>query len=177
MTLTTDQFDSFVEDLLGEKLARPIIIIGASKIDDLLFRIIEKYLLPARDSKEDELLKGDTPLSTFSSRIKITYRLGIIDENMFKLLEQVRKIRNLCAHSIEFDIKKSPARDHFNELKKMLVTRTSFNLTKSRFFSDSFNDTKELQCILVTICVILEAIHEKIIKTKGVKKTLRISTK
>lgn len=176
MTLTTKQFDSFVEDLLGEKMPRPIIIVGASKIDDLLLRIIEKYFLPARE-KEDELLKGDTPLSTFSSRIKLTYRLGIIDDSLFRLLEQVRKIRNLCAHSIEFDIKKSPSREHVNEIKKNLSTKTSYTLTKSRFFSDAFNDTKELQCLLITICVILEAIHEEIKQTKGLKKALTISTR
>lgn len=155
MTLPTEQFDSFVEDLLGEKMPRPIIIIGASKIDDLLFRIIEKHLFPARELKEDELLKGDSPLSTFSSRIKMTYRLGIIDDSLFRVLEQVRKVRNLCAHSIEFDVKKSPSKDHLNEIKKMLSTRNSYKLTKSRFFSDSFSNTKELQCHLVTICVIL----------------------
>ena len=35
-------FDAFVEDLLGEKNARPIIIVGASRIDDLLYRILEQ---------------------------------------------------------------------------------------------------------------------------------------
>lgn len=176
MTLSTEQFDSFVEDLLGEKMSRPIIIIGASKIDDLLSRILENYFLPARE-KEDELLKGDSPLSTFSSRIKMTFRLGIIDDSLFRLLEQVRKVRNLCAHSIEFDAKKSPGRDHINEIKKSLSSRTSYTLTKSRFFSDAFDDTKELQCNFVTICVILEAIHGKVNRTKGLTKTLTISKK
>jgi hypothetical protein len=173
-----DQFDSFVEDFLGEKLERPVVIIGASKIDDLLFRILEKYLLNSKDPKDDDLLKGDHPISTFSSRIKLCYRLGIIDNDLFKILDQTRKIRNICAHSIEFDTKKEPIRNHIAEIKKILIIRDSFLLTKKRFFNDSFSgNINELQCILVTICVILEAIQATIKKTDGIKETLMISTK
>lgn len=175
--MNTDLFDTFVEDLLGEKLHRPLIIVGASKIDDLLYSILSKFLLASKDIKDDDLLKGDNPISTFSSRIKLTSRLGIIDEKLFKTLEQVRKLRNLCAHSIIFDIKKSPVREHIAELKKGLITRNSFTLTKSRFFTEPMKETDELQCMLVTICVILEAINEVVIKTAGIDVALQISKK
>jgi hypothetical protein len=175
--MNTDLFDTFVEDLLGEKLHRPLIIVGASKIDDLLFSILAKFLLPSKDLKDDDLLKGDNPISTFSSRIKLTSRLGFIDGSLFRTLEQIRKLRNLCAHSISFDIKKSPVREHILELKKGLINRSSFGLTKTRFFNHPMTDTEELQCILVTICVILEAINEVISKTSGSEKALQISLK
>lgn len=174
--MKTDEFDSFVEDFLGEKMERPIIIVGASKIEHLLLLILSKYFLSPKG--EDDLLKGDNPLSTFSSRIKICYRLGIIDESLSKLLDQVRKVRNLCAHSIEFDIKRSPAREHLLEFKKHLVHRASFHLTKKRFFNDVFtSNVHELQCLLVTICVVLEAINEKTEQTKGLDITLTISSR
>lgn len=175
----TDNFDSFVDDFLGEKHERPLIIVGASKIDDLLMRILTKYLLPSKEKEEkDELLSGDNPLSTFSSRIKMTYRLGIIDEELFKILEQVRKIRNKCAHGIEFDIRSSPVREHLNELRKMVASRDSYKLTIERFFpKEKMTAMIELHCFLISICVILEAIHEKIIQTTGVLSALKISKK
>lgn len=175
--MNTDQFDSFVEDLLGEKLERPLIIVGSSKIDDLLYNILSKLLLLPIKIDEEDLLKGDNPISTFSSRIKLTYRLGIIDETLFKTLDQIRKVRNLCAHSIEFDTRKSPVREHISELRKRITSRKSFILTKTRFFPNAFRSMEELQCMFITICVILESIHEGIVKTKGFAKTLKISGK
>jgi DNA-binding MltR family transcriptional regulator len=174
------QFDTFVEDLLGEKNSRPIVIIGASRIDDLLYKILNKYFLPksSKKSDSDELLEGDRPLATFSSRIKIAYRLGIIDDSLYKVLERIRGIRNKSAHAIEFDLKKSPIREHVNELRKNMTNRSAYNKTAERYFGhNNLNDTLELQCIMITICVLLEAIHEKIIKTVGIKETISISNK
>lgn len=170
-------FDSFVEDLLGEKNARPIIIIGASRIDDILFGIMNKFLLPKK-SRQDELLEGDTPIGTFSSRIKITYRLGIIDEELFKILERIRALRNKSAHSIEFNIKKSPLREHATELKKMVLPRVSYKKTSERYFKGvELNEIKQLQCIMITTCVLLESVKETITRTGGIKETLDISNK
>lgn len=61
---TSNMFDEFAEDLLGERTARPLIIIGASKVDNLLFQILNVYLLPKRatEKDQDELLEGDKPL-------------------------------------------------------------------------------------------------------------------
>ena len=54
---TSDMFDEFAEDLLGERTARPLIIIGASKVDNLLLQILNVYLLPKRaKAKEQENL-------------------------------------------------------------------------------------------------------------------------
>ncbi|GAB3668236.1 hypothetical protein GCM10028791_43660 [Echinicola sediminis] len=173
-------FDSFVEDLLGEKNPRPIIIVGASRIDDLLYRIICKHLLPknSKKSQQDELLEGDNPIGTFSSRIKIVSRLGIIDKELYKILEQIRSIRNRSAHSIEFNIKKSPLREQITELKKMVLKRKSYERTLERYFKGvDMNEIKELQCIMITICVLLEAISETIETTSGYSQTMEISNK
>ncbi len=160
-----DLFDSFVEDLLGERNARPVIIVGASRIDELLYRILKKFLMPksAKKSLQDELLEGDNPIGTFSSRIKMVYRLGIIDFQLFLALERVRTIRNRSAHSIEFEPQKSPIREHISELKKIILPRKSYTMTKERYFKDiQLDPIKEIQCTLITICVLLEAIKDNI---------------
>lgn len=175
----SDQFDTFAEDLLEERVPRPLIIIGASRVDDLLFQILAKYLLPkkAKPKDQDELLEGDRALATFSARIKLTYRLGLIDETLYVALEQLRNLRNLSAHSVAFDIIKSPARDHLTELRKSINHRQSFCLTRERYF-DNTNLTiiEELQCLLLTLCVLLEAIQIKISKIQGNKHLLRIAS-
>jgi hypothetical protein len=176
--MQTDQFDTFVEDFLNEKLERSIVIVGASRIDDLLLLILTKYLVAPLDAKKDELLEGDRPLSTFSSRIKSVYRFGIIDKSFYKILDQVRNVRNLCAHKVEFNIKVSPVRDHLLELKKGLIQRETYSLTMKRYFGNKIeNNIEELRCIFITICVILEAIYMKVTKTSGISETLNISKK
>ncbi len=47
-----------------EENDRAVVIIGGVNVDNLLRRLIERSLLPSRE-KDDELLEGDSPLSTF----------------------------------------------------------------------------------------------------------------
>ncbi len=177
---TTDVFDAFAEDLLAERAMRPLIIIGAAKVDNLLFEILNLYLLPktVKAKEQDELLEGDRPLATFSARIKICYRLGLIDETLHRALEQLRTLRNPSAHSIAFDIAKSPTREHLAELRKIVASRHSFRLTKARYFEqEQLSKTEELQCSLLTLCVLLEAIREKISTTRGSKLARSIASR
>lgn len=177
---TSDLFDAFAEDLLAERAPRPLVIVGASKVDNLLFEILSSYLLPkrAREKDQDELLENDRPLATFSARIKMCYRLGLINEPLYLSLDKLRSLRNLSAHSIVFDIGKSPTREHLAELRKGVGGRKSFHLTKERYFNlKSLHKTEELQCLLLTLCVILEAIREKTSTTCGSKAALSIANR
>jgi len=177
---SSDLFDTFAEDLLGERNARPLIIIGASKVDNLLFQILNGYLLPkrAKPKDHDELLEGDRPLATFSARIKICYRLGLIDETLYLALERLRALRNPSAHSIGFDITSSPTREHLAELQRGVAKRNSFRLTKERYFdSEPLSKIEDLQCVLLTLCVLLEAIREKTSTTVGSKIALSIANR
>lgn len=176
--MQTVEFDSFVEDFFSEKLERAIVIVGASKIDELLLLILKKYLVDAVDTKNDELLTGDRPMSSFSSRIKTVYRLGIVDKTLYKILEQVRSVRNLCAHKVDFKINASPVREHLSELKKGLNSRETYALTMKRYFNNEIEtNIEELRCLIITICVILEAILRMVKQTTGNSETLTISKK
>jgi DNA-binding MltR family transcriptional regulator len=175
-----DAFDSFADDLLGERSARSLIIVGASRIDILLQEILDAYLLPkrAKAKENDELLEGDRPLATFSARIKLCYRVGIFDDTLCAALEALRTLRNPSAHHVTFDITQSPVRDHFVQLRNRLATRQSFQLIKQRYFdASSLSPIEDLQCVLLTLCALLVAVREKIKRTTGNKTTLRISTK
>lgn len=112
-----DAFITFVNEFKGES-DRAAVILGAAKLDTLLAQIIERFLLPSTGSI-DELLDGDSPLSTFSSRINASYRLGLISSDFAKVLHLVRRIRNSFAHEVVGVSLQSGA--HADRLKSLLL--------------------------------------------------------
>ena len=177
---TSERFDAFAEDLLAERSARPLVIVAASKVDHLLLEALRRFLLPkiARANDQDELLEGYTPLGTLGARIKMCRRLGLIDESLYVTLERLRALRNLSAHAISFDATQSPAREHFSELRKRIASRDSYCLTKERYFGSGFlQPMEEMQCLMLTLCVLLEAIRDAVVPTLGNKHALRIAGK
>jgi hypothetical protein len=113
--MTYDEFNKFATEFKNES-DRAAVILGASQLDLLLFQLIEAYLLPAPSGK-DELLDGDSPLATFSARINIAYRLGLIDAEFSRALHLVRRIRNTFAHEVSSASLDSGAhRDRIREL-------------------------------------------------------------
>ena len=117
-------------------------------------------------------------MATFSVRIKMCSRLGLIDETLYITLDKLRKLRNLSAHEILFDVMKSPVREHLSELRRQIAHRQSFRLTKERYFQNAFvTPFEELQCLLLTLCILLEAIRKKTTVTKGNKSTRNIASR
>ena len=174
-------FDEFAQDLQAERSARSLVIVGASRIDYLLLEMLRGFLLPkfTKGKNQDELLEGDhSPLGTFSARIKMCRRLGLIDETLYLALDKLRIIRNSSAHSILFDATKSPVREHYGDFRKRIASRHSYQLTKARFFdSGNLLPIEEFQCLLLTLCFLLEAIRMVIKCTSGIKDALRIAVK
>lgn len=80
---------------------RGLILSLAAFAEEALGRLIEAFMLPVQASKD--LLTGfNAPLGTFSSRIKASYALGLINEEQFRDLEYLRKMRNEFAHAWEY---------------------------------------------------------------------------
>ena len=166
-------FDAFAEDLLAERSERPLLIVAAAKVDDLVLEILRAFLLPktAKEKDADELLEQDRPLGTFSARIKLCRRLGLIDGSLFTALERLRILRNLSAHSVEFDAATPPVRDHLSVFKANIISRVSYGLTKQRFFDGaSLQPIEECQCFLLTLCVLLQSIYKTLSKRQAIKK-------
>ena len=170
--MTRRQLDELVDDILDERNDRSLIILCSSIIDEQLYDILNTLF---KKIKEDDLLKGDNPLSTFSSRIKILYRIGIIDESLKGILDNVRKIRNVSAHSVALNLNKSPLKDHILTLRKSIINRPSYELMKKRYFENNVNNSSEVKSLFITICVILEAINISVIEIAENEKTIIIS--
>lgn len=93
---------------------RSCVIVAAAYIDELLGYLFRCFLSSPSSEKEDkELFTGYGPLSSFSSKILLSYRLGLISNYEFKTLQIIRKIRNLFAHDI--------SKDSLLEFKDMLM--------------------------------------------------------
>ena len=158
-------FDEFADELLAESQPRALVILASAKIDTQLREVLEGFLWPKAGTVKDsdELFDGDGPLSTFSSRIKMALRLGIIDESFANALDKLRDIRNKAAHWISFGVAEAPLRDQLKNLQSLVAGRRSYKLTVSRFFTEGkLNDFESLQAILLTLSVLLGSIHDTV---------------
>lgn len=112
---SNDHFLEFITEFMTES-DRAAVILGAAKLDLLLYQLLTKYFVPSPSSK-DELLDGDSPLGTFSSKIHLAYRLGLIGADFTRALHMIRKIRNSFAHEVaECNLNSGAHRDRVKEL-------------------------------------------------------------
>jgi hypothetical protein len=95
-TLADVEFGRFAREFAKES-DRAAVILAAAKLDFTLLQLLQRLLLPS-PTGSDELLDGDGPLSTFSSRINLAHRLGLISAQFSRSLHLVRRIRNSFAH-------------------------------------------------------------------------------
>lgn len=158
-------FDEFADEIIAETQPRALVILACAKIDIQLVEILGCYLLPksAKNADQDELLEGDNPLATFSSRIKLCTRLGLIDKEFAAVLDKLRDIRNKAAHWVRFGIRESPLRDKLKHLQSLVEARRSYRLTTKRFFGDEpLSPDDKLKVCLLTVSVILESVKTKL---------------
>ena len=95
-----DQNDLFMSEFEKET-DRAAGIVGAAILDSTLESVLKSRLVKSPQAKNDSLFDGpNPPLSSFGSRIDIAYRLGLISEEMSKVLHIVRRIRNSFAHDL-----------------------------------------------------------------------------
>jgi hypothetical protein len=86
--------------ILEKESIRGSAIICATFVEESLSIIIKAKLAPPI-KKNDELFDGAySPLGTFSAKIDLAYRLGLIDAKDRSSFHIIRKIRNEFAHSL-----------------------------------------------------------------------------
>src|SRR5437773_1203134 len=95
-------FDEFADELMQEPQPRALVILASAQIDYQVRGLLDDFLWPkaAKPKEADELLDGDNPLSSFSSRIKMCHRLGLMDDGLANALHKLRAVRNQAAHWI-----------------------------------------------------------------------------
>ncbi len=165
-----DSAMEFYNDLTEEN-DRAAVIVGIAYIDDQLKRLLEQSFLPKANKKKekDELLEGDSPLSTFSSRINLRYRLILIDKDLRKILRTLKDIRNGFAHKIRnCDLNVPPYSDQVKNITENLKDAPLLQYLK-KSFSGNNQCSIDFRIIVLLISMVLELKFKnlpKSIKTK-----------
>jgi DNA-binding MltR family transcriptional regulator len=160
-SIDLEGFDSFLLEFKGET-DRAAVILGAAKLDYLLYQILSNYFVPCAGGS-DELLDGDSPLATFSAKINTAYRLGLIDSQFARALHLIRRIRNSFAHEatgVKLDA--GPHRDRIKELVAPLVCYQSFDEAKDAFFKDKKGTTADFYTMLAVMVIRLDYLFHKL---------------
>jgi hypothetical protein len=106
----------FCADVLKAQNDRTAIIVATSMLEMQLEDLLKAFLQPPR-KQDDELFRPERPLSTFSAKISLSYRLGVLDSTVCALLDGIRKIRNDFAHDIfSRSLNDPPHSDRINDL-------------------------------------------------------------
>src|ERR1043166_1736400 len=72
-------------------------LVAASMLDERLREILTAFFVESKVS--EDLLSGfDAPLGTFAARTAAAYAVGLLQENEFKEITLIRKIRNEFGH-------------------------------------------------------------------------------
>ena len=152
-------FREFVTEFVGES-DRAAVILGAAKLDYLLYQILQKYLIP-NPAGRDELLDGDAPLSTFSSKINMCYRLGLLSAEVTRALHLIRKIRNSFAHEVSgCKLDSGAHRDRVRELAAPFIKTRGYRMIEERYFKDKSGSAAEFYIILAMIAIRLDGLFE-----------------
>lgn len=81
---------------------RAIAVVCASILDHQLERILSAFIIKGTEKKiRKELFRGgDSPFSSFGAKIKVCYFFGLISEDEYENIENIRRIRNDFAHQL-----------------------------------------------------------------------------
>ena len=94
---------------------RGMVLAGAAFIDSSLESLLRAFL--TESTVTNALFTSNGPLSTFSSRNNMALSLGLIDSDIKRDIDLVRKIRNRFAHTETLvSLKDSDAANRLNEL-------------------------------------------------------------
>jgi hypothetical protein len=79
---------------------RACVILAAAMLEQTLETLLRAYLVPVGGA-DDSLFGGpNAPLASFSSKIDMSHRIGLISVKMCRDLHLIRRIRNDFAHNV-----------------------------------------------------------------------------
>ena len=153
---TLKELNAFCDDLRNET-DRAVVIIGGAKLDQQLHELLERFLIPS-STGEDVLLDSDRAVGTFSSRIHLAHRLGLIDAEFAWALHLIRKIRNSFAHQLaSASFNAGRERDRVRELSNVMNQSRSFReIVLPKFTDEDSSPSGEFRAIISCLSILLE---------------------
>lgn len=90
----------FILEQFDKESDRAAVILIASILDESLGTLLKSFFVPIPTADDSLFDNATSPLSTFSSKIDMCYRVGIISGKFTRDLHIIRRIRNSFAHDI-----------------------------------------------------------------------------
>lgn len=134
-------FEKYIEETQKES-DRGSVLVQVSLLDDILTQLIKIRLIPSLD-RDDELFEVSyAPFSSFSAKIDLAYRIGIITQSKRRSLHILRKIRNNFAHAT--DIKGFDSDSTHDRIRELLKINKNITSTYEDYAIKKFPD--EIKC-------------------------------
>ena len=154
---TVEEATEFVHGLANES-DRSAVILGAARLDLALERLLKQVMHHHPGGREDNLFDPDRPLGSFSAKIDLSYRLGLIDRVLEHSLQMARRLRNVFAHSADKAyLADSPYRDRVDELRKDLEQSATWEAIHSTFIKKA--GSKPLADFCTAIAVLIGSVE------------------
>lgn len=97
MNTPFDHSDSLQREFDGASDRAAAIVAGAF-LDELLQELLREFFVEQPEQVNKKLFEGTGPLATFSSKIEIAFRVGLVSEGEHRSLHTIRGVRNEFAH-------------------------------------------------------------------------------
>lgn len=83
-----------------EERGRGAVLVGVARVDAALEHLLQAVMTPDT-ARGDGLFLPDRPLGSIGAKVALASRLGLIDRQVERALNVLRKLRNAFAHSAE----------------------------------------------------------------------------
>jgi hypothetical protein len=155
----TASLNEFVAEF-GAEGDRARVILAAAKLDLQLYHLLVRVLRTS-PQQSDSLIDGNGPLSSFSSRIDISHRLGMISAELARALHLVRRIRNDFAHEVAgASLTAGAHRDRVVELCRPLLEFKEFDMNRKKFENHPEGPSRDCRAMLAILVARLSgALH------------------
>jgi hypothetical protein len=101
MAKDPEQWSDLLREQMGKESDRAIVILCAAMLETALETIVKSRLVPIA-SADDSLLEGVyAPISSFSAKIDLAHRIGLLSAKFARDLHIIRRIRNDFAHNVQ----------------------------------------------------------------------------
>lgn len=157
----SDEHDEFFKQFHRQDDRSAVILAGAL-IDMMLGELLRKSLLPSLKDN-DPLLGERGVLASFYAKSVLSYRLGLIDDNMLRAINVIRDIRNIYAHRLEYsDLTAEPYASKISEAYTLFCWYEPFVSTAKEIFGPVENGSMQLRSTATLIAMRLkQAIDEQ----------------
>jgi len=158
-----DDYNPFVDEaaelagsLLGES-ERAAVILAASSIDVGLEKLLQHVLHPCAGG-EDSLFDSDRALGTFSAKILIAHRLGLINGDFERAIQLLRRIRNDFAHQLGNETLASGRQQgRLQELRRLFRNSTMYKVMMKKLPAGAEKHYgAKIYIVLCTVCILAQ---------------------